>query len=180
MKSLTSPFAHDSGKSTLLKVLLCLVETEGGQVLVDGTDISSITRRTIRRHFSTIQQELYIMDLSVANNVDVFGTSDSSAISDALEKVGLLQSIGQSGGIDCQVSNLFLSRGQRQLLCFAHALLNPAKILLLYEVTSRWGALLSHMAPWIDILMYLVQLVLIQQQKVSSRIWSRPTLKTEL
>ncbi|KAF4945213.1 hypothetical protein FGADI_12112 [Fusarium gaditjirri] len=127
-----------SGKSSLLRALLRVEDISSGEIVIDGADISTIARAHIRTRFSTIQQEPYIMDLSVAENVDPFKISQRGQIIRALEKVGLLEWVTRHGDLDTKVSSLHLSHGQRQILCFARAILNPSKILLLDEVTSRY------------------------------------------
>ncbi|GFF44547.1 hypothetical protein IFM46972_07580 [Aspergillus udagawae] len=131
-----------SGKSTLTLSLLRLNELVSGQILIDGQDISLMTRSSIRQRISCLSQEPFIFPGTVRENADPQGKVSSTQIVDALQSVGVWTSLAASHSstdeevLDSRLDESVLSQGQKQLFCLARALLKRSKILILDEPTS--------------------------------------------
>jgi ATP-binding cassette, subfamily B, multidrug efflux pump len=129
-----------SGKSSIMNLLFRFYDCQKGKIMIDGKDIESIPRQTIRNHMGIVLQDPYLFTGTIASNVSL----DDPAISrDMVEKS--LKDVGADkvfknleNGYDEPVleKGSTLSSGQRQLISFARALaFNPA-ILILDEATS--------------------------------------------
>lgn len=121
-----------SGKSSLLVMLLRLVELDKGSILLGGQSLRDIDLDAVRRAVAMIPQEPFLMQGSVRQNLDPFGDRTDEQITSALDRVGLSYALDDAvagGG-----SNL--SAGERQLLSFSRILLRDAKVVLLDEPTS--------------------------------------------
>ncbi|MFP7295683.1 ABC transporter ATP-binding protein [Neobacillus niacini] len=129
-----------SGKSSIMNLLFRFYDCQKGKILIDGKDIASIPRQTIRNHMGIVLQDPYLFTGTIASNVSLSDPSITrEMVETALKDVGADKVFRNlENGYDEPVieKGSTLSSGQRQLISFARALaFNPA-ILILDEATS--------------------------------------------
>lgn len=89
-----------SGKSTLLLSLLRLIEIDSGTVFIDGLDLTTISRETIRSRLIAIPQETFVLNDSIRLNIDPSGKATDEEIIAVLDKVQLWSVITSRGEND--------------------------------------------------------------------------------
>lgn len=134
-----------AGKSTLTNLLLRFYDVQGGQILIDGQDIRSVTQESLRQAVGLVTQDTSLLHRSVRDNI-IYGRPDATAAEteQAAEKaaaadfIPALTDAGGRTGYDAYVGErgVKLSGGQRQRIAIARVILKDAPILLLDEATS--------------------------------------------
>jgi len=134
-----------AGKSTLINLLMRFYDLESGQILIDGTDIKSVTQESLRAKIGMVTQDTSLLHRSVRDNI-IYGRPDASeremhqACMQAQAHDFIQELDDNNGGLgyEAQVGErgIKLSGGQRQRIAIARVLLKDAPILLLDEATS--------------------------------------------
>jgi len=128
------------GKSTVISLLLRLYDPQKGKITVDGIDIRDITKDDLRKRFSLVLQDIFLFPGDVAYNIalDSDNVSEENIVA-AAKVVDADRFIGKlPEGYRTEVSEkgANFSRGERQLLSFARALIGDPDVLILDEATS--------------------------------------------
>ncbi|MEZ5810547.1 MAG: ABC transporter ATP-binding protein [Rhizobiaceae bacterium] len=132
--------ASGAGKTTLIALLQRFYDPASGTIAIDGQDIATVTKQSLRGSIAYVSQAPYLFEGSIADNIR-YGRPDAS-MDDVRRAAQLAQAeefiLQQPQGYDTPVgeSGSTLSGGQRQRLSIARALLRDAPILLLDEATS--------------------------------------------
>ncbi|MBD8521649.1 ABC transporter ATP-binding protein [Lysinibacillus sp. FSL R7-0073] len=130
-----------SGKSSIMNLLFRFYDPSKGKITIDGVDITSVPRQTMREHMGIVLQDPYLFTGTIASNVSLNNPNISpEKIKDSLNAVGGERVLANlPNGYDEPVieKGSTLSSGQRQLISFARALAFDPAILILDEATSN-------------------------------------------
>ena len=129
-----------SGKTTILNLIGKMYECDEGEITIDGKDIKTLDKSSIRNNIALVNQFPYIFDLSIRQNLlMVKPEASEEEIQDVINKACLRDFIDSlPNGLETVVgeSGVKLSGGQRQRLAIARALLKNSRIILFDESTS--------------------------------------------
>lgn len=127
------------GKTTLMNLLMRFYEQGSGRILIDGQDISKISRSRLRSMFGMVLQETWLLERSIRDNI-AYGRPDATeeeviAAAKAARAHGFIKRL-PDGYDTVPGKEISLSEGQKQLLCIARVLLMDPSLLILDEATS--------------------------------------------
>ena len=132
--------ASGSGKSTFVKLLQRLYDVEGGQVLVDGQDIRTVTQSSLRSRIALVPQDPALFHRSLLENIR-YGRVDATEeeVVQAAKEANahsFISSLPQGYATLVGERGVKLSGGERQRVAIARAILADAPLLVLDEATS--------------------------------------------
>lgn len=130
-----------AGKTTLINLLMRFYDVDEGKILVDGKDITKVTRDSLRRSYAMVLQDTWLFTGTIYENL-AYGKPDASREEvEAAAKAAHIHSFIQHlpNGYDTILSDegTNISKGQKQLLTIARAMLLDSKMLILDEATSN-------------------------------------------
>ena len=128
-----------SGKSTLLKIMLGWFDHYDGQILYDEVDLRTIPSSHLNKDIGYIDQNLFLFNDSIKNNITLYDNYDDKKISGSLYESSLNEDIEHMpDGIDTIVgeNGNNISEGQKQRVVIARALIHGKSILFVDEGTS--------------------------------------------
>ncbi len=129
-----------AGKTTIINLLSRFYDCDSGSILIDGNDISNVTRESLRQHMGYVLQDPFLFQGTIRENIR-YGKLDASD-----EEVMEAAQLANADSFIKKFPNGFdtvltqdgggISQGQKQLLSIARAILARPKILILDEATS--------------------------------------------
>ena len=127
------------GKTTLMNLLMRFYEPDSGRILIDGKDITEMSRYELRRRFGMVLQETWLLERSIRDNI-AYGRPEATeeeiiAAAKAARAHGFIKRLPE-GYDTVPGKDISLSEGQKQLLCIARVLLMDPSLLILDEATS--------------------------------------------
>ncbi len=133
-----------AGKATLINLLMRFYDVDEGSICVDGRDIRGITRGSLRSSYAMVLQDTWLFSGSIYENL-VYGSLEG----EEEKQEEQVKAAARAAGIDGFIRRLpegyhtllsdegtNISKGQKQLLTIARAMLLPARMLILDEATS--------------------------------------------
>ena len=126
-----------SGKSTILKILMSMERAQSGTIRIGGQDTMDLGEDRIFKEISYIQQEVFIFDGTIRENICLFQTYREEELQSVIERAGL-RNLVKEKGLDylCGENGAALSGGERQRISIARSLLRKTPILLADEITA--------------------------------------------
>jgi len=130
-----------AGKTTIINLLMRFYDVDSGRILVDGNEIRTCTRESLRSAYAMVLQETWVFKGTIFENIaygkegatmeEVVAAAKAAHIHPFIERLpeGYQTVISEDGGN--------ISKGQKQLLTIARAMLYNAKMLILDEATSN-------------------------------------------
>ena len=137
--------ASGSGKSTLLNLLTSPGMAYEGSILLDGTELRTVSPESLYETVSLIQQNVFVFNASIRDNVTMFRSFPPEELAQAVRRAQLESLIAERGeGYLCGENGSGLSGGEKQRISIARSLLKHASVLLADEATAALDAQTAH------------------------------------
>ncbi len=129
--------ASGSGKSTLLNLIMGSSDNYQGEIMYDSHELRSIHSDALYDLISIVQQNVFVFNSSISDNITMFRKFDEARVRRAVEMSGLADFISARGAdYPCGENGSGLSGGERQRISIARCLLRETPVLLVDEATA--------------------------------------------
>ncbi|TPD67153.1 ABC transporter ATP-binding protein [Flavobacterium microcysteis] len=132
--------ATGAGKSTIINLLNRFYEINGGEILIDGTNIKDFTLKSLRNQIAVVLQDVFLFADTIHNNITLENPNISrEAVIKAAKEIGVhdfIMTLPHGYDYNVKERGVMLSSGQRQLIAFLRAFVSNPSILILDEATS--------------------------------------------
>ncbi|MDE7187661.1 MAG: ATP-binding cassette domain-containing protein, partial [Lachnospiraceae bacterium] len=130
-----------AGKMTIINLLMRFYDVDAGAILVDGEDIRAYTRKSLRRAYAMVLQDTWVFQGTIFENI-AYGKEDATmqevvAAAKAAHIHSFIMHLPQGYETVISEDGGNISKGQKQLLTIARAMLYDARMLILDEATSN-------------------------------------------
>ena len=137
-----------AGKTTIINLLMRFYDVQGGGIYVDGHEIRQITRDSLRKAYSMVLQDTWLFHGTIYDNI-AYGKpgatmEDVVAAAKAAHIHGYISRLPQGYNTVLTDNGTSISKGQKQLLTIARAMLLDAHMLILDEATSNVDTRTEH------------------------------------
>ena len=133
--------ASGCGKSTLLNLLMASDTDYDGSIRYDDAELREIRTDALYELVSVIQQNVFIFDASIRDNITMFSDFPREEVDRAMEQSGLSALVEARGeGFQCGENGCNLSGGEKQRISIARSLLKKSRVLLVDEATAALDA----------------------------------------
>jgi len=138
-----------AGKTSIINILTRFYDINKGKILLDGIDVSTLDKHTLRKYISMVLQDVFLFSGTIESNINLNNPDISfESVQKAAEIVGADKFIMELPGKyqePVKERGATLSVGQKQLISFARALAYNPKILILDEATSSIDTETEHL-----------------------------------
>lgn len=132
--------ATGAGKSTIINLLNRFYEINGGEILIDGTNIKDFTLKSLRNQIAVVLQDVFLFADTIHNNITLENPNISREdVIRAAKEIGVhdfIMTLPHGYDYNVKERGVMLSSGQRQLIAFLRAFVSNPSILILDEATS--------------------------------------------
>ncbi len=130
-----------AGKTTIINLLMRFYDIWDGNIYVDGNDIRDVTRKSLRKSYAMVLQDTWLFSGSIYDNI-AYGKEDATMeeVIEAAKMAGIhsyIRRLPDGYNTIINEEGMNISKGQKQLLTIARAMLLDAKMLILDEATSN-------------------------------------------
>ena len=133
--------ASGCGKSTLLNLMMASDTDYSGSIRYDDTELREIRTDALYELVSVIQQNVFIFNASIRDNITMFSDFPREEVDRAMEQSGLSALVEARGeGFQCGENGCNLSGGEKQRISIARSLLKKSRVLLVDEATAALDA----------------------------------------
>lgn len=130
-----------SGKTTLLELVLARHLNYVGEITIDGEDIKNISLDSLYNQISEINQEVFLFNGSIYDNITMHAAFDDEKFNRALKLSGLEKLIKEKGrDYPCGSGGANLSGGEKQRISIARCLIRETPVILMDEATAALDA----------------------------------------
>lgn len=130
-----------AGKTTIVNLLMRFYDLQKGEIRIDDQSIYQVTRKSLRGSFSMVLQDTWLFNGTVHDNI-AYGSPDATretviAAAKAAHIHGMITRLPNGYDTVLTEDGVNISKGQKQLMTIARAMLQPAHLLILDEATSN-------------------------------------------
>ena len=129
-----------AGKTTIVNLLMRFYDVNSGQILLDGTDIYTMSRDALRANFGMVLQDTWLFQGTIRENIR-YGNAEATdeqieAATKAAHIYDYIMSVPKGFDTELTEDAANISQGQRQLITIARAIVADPAVLILDEATS--------------------------------------------